>query len=458
MSKGVSALAIVVASLGATACGPRSSSPFPAAYSADPSASIASPATYPAPAPAGAPAANARYSFIPHWTFEGSSLTGWTSIGQASWSASNGELVGTPRSPDGGWLMLDRVLQDVEVGFDLRTTPGARVGLLLRAERTPEGYKGVFVSLTQDDIGAYAVTLDANGRMLTREPLRRGGGLMRVAPPPPPPAEGGAGGGGGPGGGGPGGGGGAGGGGPQQQPAVPAGRPDVTEPAPYDANGWNDIDVAIDANILRLWINRGGAGSGGGAADEELGAYGPIALYVGGTGEARFRGVSYRDMALKDAPVEVVSPHYSMQRLTPFYYSFASAVADFDRDGNLDIVSGPFIFYGPDFTTKREFYLALPTRPGVTFSDNWLEFAGDFTNDGWPDVLLASTSGTVLYVNPRGESRRWDAYQSVIPPGRTVAEVSTMADVDGDGVDDLVYMSNGAIRWAKPDPANPTGP
>ena len=33
-----------------------------------------------------------------------------------------------------------------------------------------------------------------------------------------------------------------------------------------------------------------------------------------------------------------------------------------------------------------------------------------------------------------------------------------MKDIDGDGKPDLVYMGGGAIRWAKPDPANPTGP
>ena len=35
-------------------------------------------------------------------------------------------------------------------------------------------------------------------------------------------------------------------------------------------------------------------------------------------------------------------------------------------------------------------------------------FAGDFTGDGWPDFL--STNGGKLYVNPKGESRRWDVY------------------------------------------------
>ena len=122
-----------------------------------------------------------------------------------------------------------------------------------------------------------------------------------------------------------------------------------------------------------------------------------------------------------------------MLRLTPFYYSFASGAADFDRDGNMDIVSGPFIFLGPDFTKVREFYMALSTNPSTSFSSNWLEFAGDFTGDGWPDVLLASTSGTRLYVNPKGEPRRWDSHAGVVPPAANVSEVSAMKDIDGDG-------------------------
>ena len=231
----------------------------------------------------------------------------------------------------------------------------------------------------------------------------------------------------------------------------------MAEPTAYKPNDWNDVHVVIDANILRQWVNKGGGG-GGGAADEEVGAFGPIALHVGGAGEVRFRDVSYRDLSVKHVVAEHVSPNYRKMQLTPFYYSFASAAADFDRDGHMDVVSGPFILMGPDFTKKREFYLALATRPGVDFSSNWLEFAGDFTGDGWPDVLLASTSNTILYVNPKGEPRRWDAYRNVIPPGPTVAEVSVMKDIDGDGQRDLVYMSGGAIRWAKPDPANPTGP
>ena len=59
------------------------------------------------------PVSGTRYSFVPDWTFKGSTLTGWHTVGQADWKAVNGELVGTPKSPDGGWLLLDKSFQDV---------------------------------------------------------------------------------------------------------------------------------------------------------------------------------------------------------------------------------------------------------------------------------------------------------------------------------------------------------
>ena len=395
------------------------------------------------------PVAGTRGTFVPDWTFKGSTLTGWHVLGAADWKAIDGELVGTPKSADGGWLVLDKSFQDVEFGADFKCVGACRTGVLLRAEKTPTGMKGVFLSLDAGEVGGYAVTLDANGKIVTRERLRPGGGLMRIAPSAaemaaaaahaarvaarPAPRRRGRG-------------------------AQPATLPNLTDPPSFELkpNDWNDLDVVIDANIFRPWVNT--SGSGGGAADDDLGTFGPIAIYVGGSGEVHFRDVSYRDLSLKRVVPEQLSANYRILRLTPFYYSFASGAADFDRDGNMDIVSGPFIFLGPDFTKVREFYMALSTNPSTSFSSNWLEFAGDFTGDGWPDVLLASTSNTRLYVNPKGEPRRWDSIAGIVPPAPNVSEVSVMKDIDADGKPDLVYASAGAMRWAKPDPANPTGP
>ena len=121
-----------------------------------------------------------------------------------------------------------------------------------------------------------------------------------------------------------------------------------------------------------------------------------------------FRDVSYRDFSLKRFVKEELSPNYQMLRLTPFYYSFASGAADFDRDGNMDIVSGPFIFLGPDFAKVREFYMALSTNPSTNFSSNWLEFAGDFTGDGWPTCCWRQRPARGLCESER-EPRRWDS-------------------------------------------------
>jgi hypothetical protein len=60
-----------------------------------------------------------------------------------------------------------------------------------------------------------------------------------------------------------------------------------------------------------------------------------------------------------------------------------------------------------------------------------------------------------LYVNPKGEARRWDSY-IVIPQSNT--EISLLKDIDGDGHPDLVLGIGGVLSWASPDPANPTGP
>ena len=128
------------------------------------------------------PLAGTRSTFVPDWTFKGSTLDGWRVLGAVDWKAIDGELVGTPKSTDGGWLVLDKSFQDVEFGADFKCVGACRTGVLLRAEKTPTGMKGVFLSLDDGEVGGYAVTLDANGKIVTRERLRPGGGLMRVAP------------------------------------------------------------------------------------------------------------------------------------------------------------------------------------------------------------------------------------------------------------------------------------
>jgi hypothetical protein len=231
--------------------------------------------------------------------------------------------------------------------------------------------------------------------------------------------------------------------------SLPISRP-ATELRPGE---WNEIEILLDANIIRPLLN-GGGGSQGGVADEEFGRYGPLALYVGGSGEVRFKDVAYKDLAMKVSPAEKVSPHFGMQRISDMYYSWSAAAGDFNRDGILDVVAGPYIYFGPDFTKSREIYPAEALSPSKDFTSVNYQWAFDFNGDGWPDIFTGPSRG-VLYINPKGESRRWDKY--VVVPS-VQSEVAMLRDIDGDNVPEFVYAGDGYMRYAKPDPADATKP
>lgn len=387
---------------------------------------------------------SASKNFAPDVVFAGSSLTGWQPIGQGSWRAENGEIIGTPTAASGGWLLADRSYQDVAVFASLRCAAGCQTGVLLRAERTADGgVKGVFVSLNEGDLAAYRVTVDRQGAQTSKERLREpGGGQLRVAlPPPSPPPPAASGRAGGPA------------GGPPPFPggiASPIARPRTG----LQSNDWNTIEVVLDANILRAFLNDAG-GIGDSVAEPEYGAYGPFALYVGGTGEVRFKDVSYKDLQPRVAQPEQVSSKFRMQQVNEFYYSWGPAVADFNRDGTPDIVAGPYYYLGPQYTTAREIYIGGTIDPGTQYF-NGLQYAYDFTGDGWPDVLNAVFQRpAILYVNPRGESRRWDTYTVT---DRMSCEFMLLKDVDADGKLEFLFKdSENRFVYAKPDPANPTG-
>jgi hypothetical protein len=210
----------------------------------------------------------------------------------------------------------------------------------------------------------------------------------------------------------------------------------------------------LDANILRTFLNDA-AGIPDAVADSEFGAYGPFALYVGGTGEVRFKDVSQKDLQPRVALPEQVSSRFRMQRVNEFYYSWGPAVADFNRDGTPDIVAGPYFYLGPKYTEAREIYIGGTIDPGTQYF-NGLQYAYDFTGDGWPDVLNSIFQRpAILYVNPKGASRRWESYTVT---DRMSCEFMLLKDIDGDGTPEFLFKdSENRFVYAKPDPKNPTG-
>jgi hypothetical protein len=386
-------------------------------------------------------------SFTPDAVLNGSSLAGWHTLGQAKWKLNSGELTGTPGpSGTGGWLVMDHSFQDVEMFTKFLCATGCETGILFRIEKTPAGgMKGTYASLGEGEtVKYYDVTTDGSGKITERTPLGSGGGKMRIAPTPLP-----------------------------EQPK----RSTPRTPNPYSPYGqtpgvkypyskpdsnlypaqWNDLELIFDANILRGDQNNGR--ESGGVTETSTG-YGPIALYIGGKGDVQFKNVAYKDISDRYRAPEYTAPDFRRQNLNTFYYSWSAAAADFNHDGIPDVVTGPYIYYGPDYTHSSEIYLGETVNPSTGWATKaWLQFAGDFTGDGWSDVLnckfIDADMGCYLYVNPKGEHRRWDVYRVL---DKFDSERALLRDIDGDGKMAVVYTADGYVRYAEPDPANPTGP
>jgi hypothetical protein len=399
--------------------------------------------------------------FKPDGTFKGSALTGWRTIGQAQWRAENGEIIGRATAGgNGGWLAMDKDFQDLLFYTNVRCEGTCKTGVLLRAEKTADGgMKGLYVSLTDGDFATYKVTLDAQGVETSRDrvvaPAGRGGGGGgggRAAAPGAPAAP--AGGGGAPaaapgaaaprGGGGGGGNApaaaGRGGGGRGAAPAITALKPGV----------WNPLEILVSDETIRASMGGGGSIGGPGAPN-----YGTVALYVGGTGEVRYKDVAWKDLISLTQPKEQVSNRFTAVRVSDFYYGWSAAASDINRDGAMDVVSGPFDYLGPSFADRKIYRTSRVYNPGIEYAPDMVNFTADFTGDGWPDIMASDMAGgrpMDLYVNPKGQSRRWDHFR-VLPVIST--EIVLMRDLDEDGKPEIIFGGGGAYSWARPDPVNP---
>src|SRR6218665_587580 len=100
--------------------------------------------------------------------------------------------------------------------------------------------------------------------------------------------------------------------------------------------------------------------------------------------------VSLAAAASTAAIAAIVTINWETKQLDDKFRSEGGAIADLNKDGKADIVSGPYWYEGPDFKERHELYDTKAYDPR-TYSDVFLQFPSDINGDGWTDVLIYSS-------------------------------------------------------------------
>ncbi|MBI3267662.1 MAG: VCBS repeat-containing protein [Planctomycetes bacterium] len=196
--------------------------------------------------------------------------------------------------------------------------------------------------------------------------------------------------------------------------------------------------------------------------DPALARTGILALqaHAGGPLEVRFKDLKLEvDPAFELAtlePGECEVRGFRRVRLSDVFFCEGATLGDFDQDGHADVVSGPYVYFGPDFKRRTELYPPAPfDKHG--YSDNFFAFVHDFNRDGRPDVLVLGFpgKGAAWYQNPGAGSGPWPRHEVFAGVDN---ESPTFADLTGDGRPELISMSGGRLGYAAPDEKDPARP
>ncbi|HUF63702.1 MAG TPA: PVC-type heme-binding CxxCH protein [Verrucomicrobiales bacterium] len=154
-----------------------------------------------------------------------------------------------------------------------------------------------------------------------------------------------------------------------------------------------------------------------------------------------------------DAPDDGTQIRFRKLALERGFFCEGAHAGDFNRDGAMDVVSGPYWYEGPDFERRRAIYKPAPFDP-KSYSQNFLTFTHDVDGDGWTDVFVVGFPGAEAswFANPRGGDGLWERH---VVFDLVDNESPTLTDLVGDEAPELVFHTGGRYGYATPDPADP---
>lgn len=131
------------------------------------------------------------------------------------------------------------------------------------------------------------------------------------------------------------------------------------------------------------------------------------------------------------------NPTFKKQIIHNEFIAEGVAVADVNKDGKTDILSGAFWFEAPDWE-KHEIVEPKDYDYSTGYSDYFLAFTTDVDQDGWEDLIQFGFPGNAVfwYKNPQGADQHWE---KTMIDTNACNESPIMADVNGDGIQELIF-------------------